>query len=187
DREVPAFQDIAAAGHRQREADVLLDEQDGDAFCLQRLEHRLHLLDDARREPEERLIDDEQPRKRHKPTAEREHLLLAAGKGARELALALGETREQRKYPFQASRARCFRSRLPRCSIIPMVTPRCLSSRTSATKPATERWSTPPVTSSMRMSRGLMARARASSSRLRCRPMRSGRRPRDRRHHRSER
>ena len=49
-----------------------------DALRLKRLEHRLHLLDDARRESEEGLIDHEQPRKRHEATAKSKHLLLAA-------------------------------------------------------------------------------------------------------------
>src|SRR3974390_1731940 len=88
-REAPAFEDITAAGHGKREPDVLLDEQDRDALCLQRLEHRLHLLHDARREPEERLVDHKQPRQRHKAAAPSKHLPPAAPKGTRELALAL--------------------------------------------------------------------------------------------------
>ena len=60
------------------------------------------------------------------------------------------------------------------CSIITMVSPRCLSSSTSVISPAMERWSTPPVTSSMRISRGPVASPRASSSRLRC-PVESSR------------
>ena len=55
----------------------MFDEQDRDALRLKRLEHRLHLLDDARREAEERFIDHEQPRKRHEATAKGKHLLLA--------------------------------------------------------------------------------------------------------------
>src|SRR5829696_2277399 len=59
DREASALQNIAAARHRERELDVLFDEQDRHAFRLEHLEHRLHLLHDLRREPEKRLIDHE--------------------------------------------------------------------------------------------------------------------------------
>jgi hypothetical protein len=47
----------------------LFDEQDCDSFRLKCLEHRLHLLHDARREPEKRLVDHEQPWKRHETAA----------------------------------------------------------------------------------------------------------------------
>jgi len=55
-----------------------------------------HLLDDDGREAGRRLVEEEQLRVGHEGAADRAHLLLAAGHGARELAAPLREARKQR-------------------------------------------------------------------------------------------
>ena len=60
------------------------------------------------------------------------------------------------------------------CSMTISVTPSSRSRPISATRPGIDRWSTPPVTSSSRRSRGRVAIARAISRRFRC-PVESSR------------
>src|SRR5215471_8573637 len=74
----PGFQDIAAVGEPERKLHVLLDEHDADVILLSDPAHQgTDLLDDARREAEERLVDHEQARPRHQTARDRDHLLLA--------------------------------------------------------------------------------------------------------------
>src|ERR1019366_2113184 len=61
-----------------REVKVLLREQDGDALPLERDDHAHHLLDDERRHPFRRLIEQHQIRVAHQRAGHGEHLLLAA-------------------------------------------------------------------------------------------------------------
>ena len=61
---------------------------------LDRLED---LLDQDRREPERRLVEQQEPRPGHQRPADREHLLLAARQRAALLVGPLAEPREQRR------------------------------------------------------------------------------------------
>src|SRR5262249_59126060 len=58
-------------------------------------QRRQQLLDQDGREPFQRLVQQDDARIEHERTADREHLLLAAGKLIAEIAAALGEPREQ--------------------------------------------------------------------------------------------
>ena len=79
----------------ERLADVLLDEQDRQAFGVQPLHQREHLVDPHRREPQRWLVEDQQPRFGHQRAADREHLLLSAGERAGALR---GPLLQPRKY-----------------------------------------------------------------------------------------
>src|SRR5262249_35669653 len=85
---------IGAVSQAQRRSDVLLDQEDADAGSTDLAQYREHRLDDARREPERGLVEHEETRPGHERAADRDHLLLAARQGARQLAAALGEARE---------------------------------------------------------------------------------------------
>ena len=61
------------------------------------------LAHDQRREAERRLVEHQQPRPRHQRAAEREHLALAAGQRARELARAARAGAESARRPRRAS------------------------------------------------------------------------------------
>ena len=80
---------------------------------FQRLEHALHLLHDLRSKTEKRLVHHQQTRQRHQPAAERQHLLLAAGERARELALRSQRRGKERIDPLQGFGARRFCGRMP--------------------------------------------------------------------------
>jgi hypothetical protein len=78
-----------------REAEILFDEQDSESLRLQFCDRAADLLDDHRSEAFGRLVKEQEPRAGAQYAADREHLLLAAGK-FRSLALqALLEVREQ--------------------------------------------------------------------------------------------
>ena len=65
-------------GDAERALDVLLDEEDRDALAVDARHDRGDLIDDARRQAEERLVDHQQPRARHETAGDGHHLLLAA-------------------------------------------------------------------------------------------------------------
>src|ERR1700730_16428457 len=91
------LENASTVGHAERQLNVLLDEDDGDAAVpVDRGEHVGDLLDHARRQPQEGLVHHEDGRARHEAAADGDHLLLAAGEGARSLAFALFQAREQR-------------------------------------------------------------------------------------------
>ena len=75
---------------------VLLDQQDGQAFLLQRADRFPQPLDDDRREPFRRLVHDQAIRIGHQRAADRQHLLLAARQRLGALVAALVQAREQR-------------------------------------------------------------------------------------------
>src|SRR6267142_87842 len=74
---------------------VLLDDEHGEAAGADALDEVEHLLDEDRREPGRRLVEQQQPGRRHEGAADGAHLLLAAGHAAGELAMALPKTRKQ--------------------------------------------------------------------------------------------
>ena len=86
--------EVDAVGDLEREAVVLLGEQDADALAAHRVEPLGDPLDDHRREPLARLVEHEQLRAGQHRARHREHLALAAGERARAVALQLGELRE---------------------------------------------------------------------------------------------
>ena len=105
-------QDVGAVGDLERAVDVLLDEQDRRPLVAQAGEELEDLVDDDRRQPERRLVEQEQPRARHQRPADREHLLLAAGERARRLPqpLAAGPGTGRARAPAPrsaAARSRC--------------------------------------------------------------------------------
>src|SRR4051812_32052797 len=75
---------------RERETGVLLDDEHGHAvLALHAVERLEDLLHDERRQTERGLVEQQQLRSRHHRAAEREHLLLAAGKCPSLLVTAL--------------------------------------------------------------------------------------------------
>ena len=83
------------ARHRRRDADVLLDDEHGDvALLAEPDQHLLDLGDDDRRQALGRLVHHQQLRVGQQRARNRQHLLLAAGKLAAAIVLALGEARE---------------------------------------------------------------------------------------------
>src|SRR6266542_2338281 len=81
----------------ERLAQVLLDEEHGDAGRVPLGDRAHHLLDEDRREAEARLVEHEEPRLRHERAPDRAHLLLPAGEAAGDLATPLAQPRERRE------------------------------------------------------------------------------------------
>src|SRR5262249_29950663 len=69
---------VAAVGDLQRLARVLLDEEDRLALLLQLAQGQEYLRDELGREPQRRLVEQEQRGARHQRASDRQHLLLAA-------------------------------------------------------------------------------------------------------------
>ena len=82
-------------------ADVLVDQQDRLAGRAQFCETAPDLVADQRRQAFGRFVEDQQARICHQRAADRQHLLLAAGKQIRHAARAFGEPRKQRPDPFE--------------------------------------------------------------------------------------
>src|SRR6185503_13499698 len=101
------FHDVVAIRNGRCEAEILFDEQDGKTLLLERADSLADLLDDDRREPFGRLVEQEQPRPGAQDARDREHLLLAAGElRALAGAEALLQIREQREYLVEREPAR---------------------------------------------------------------------------------
>src|SRR5881409_3285575 len=83
DGDAPHLEDVSRGRQVERDARVLLHEQDGDLARLvdaaNDLEDRAHYY---RREPERRLVEQHQARPHEQRTREGEHLLLATGQRA---------------------------------------------------------------------------------------------------------
>ena len=79
----------------ERHRCVLLHQEDRHALTVDVADRVEDLLDQDRRQPHARLVQQEEPGVRHERTADREHLLLAAREGAGHLTDALGEPREE--------------------------------------------------------------------------------------------
>src|SRR5215470_15028342 len=69
------FHHVVAIRNRGGKAKVLLDQQNGEALLLEGAERAADLLNDDRREPLGRLVEQEQPRAGAQDAADREHLL----------------------------------------------------------------------------------------------------------------
>src|SRR5467141_1318477 len=85
---------IPAIGKLQREVRILLDQQHRDPGVAEHLHRAHHLRYQQRREPQRRLIQQQELRPGHHGAAEGEHLLLAAGQRARRLLAALAQERK---------------------------------------------------------------------------------------------
>src|SRR5207245_6222419 len=81
-----------AAGGAEGNGGVLLHEQDTHALLPVDGAHDAEdVADDERRQPQRRLVEQEQPWPQHERARDGQHLLLAAGERAARLLLALGE------------------------------------------------------------------------------------------------
>ena len=70
---------VDAVGMRQREGHVLLAEQHADVSGLAQLFQDVgNLLEDDRRQPEGRFVQDQELRLHHQGARDRQHLLFAA-------------------------------------------------------------------------------------------------------------
>ena len=86
---------VRAVGERDRALRALLDEQHRHPPVADRGERGEHHVDDARREPERRLVEQEHLRLGDERAADRELLLLAAGERAGRRRRELREDREE--------------------------------------------------------------------------------------------
>jgi hypothetical protein len=79
-RDNPAgFEHVCTARNRERAVDVLLDDQDSDALLPQVPQGAEHLLRHQWAKPKAWLVEQQKLRGRHERSANRQHLLLAAG------------------------------------------------------------------------------------------------------------
>src|SRR5688500_10216721 len=76
--DLAAGEHVHGVGHRQRQRQVLLHEQDGQPFALELAEDAPHFPHDERRQSLRGLVHEDQVRARHERAADGEHLLLAA-------------------------------------------------------------------------------------------------------------
>ena len=95
----PEFRDDDVVGEVQRQLDVLLHQHDRKPLALEPGNSAPDIGDDLRRQPFGRLIHQQQARIAHQRPADRQHLLLAAGKQAGELMTPLGEPRKHLQTP----------------------------------------------------------------------------------------
>ncbi len=95
------LQHIAAVGQLERLVRVLLHQKDGHPLLAQLLYGVEDLLDDDGSQPEGGLVQQQQTRLTHQGTADGQHLLFAAGHGARSLFQPLVQSREQGKHLIQ--------------------------------------------------------------------------------------
>src|SRR5690349_12297698 len=66
---------VVPVGNGLRKAEVLLDQQDGEAFLLEVRNGAPDLLHDDRGQPLRRLVEEQEPRTSPEDAADREHLL----------------------------------------------------------------------------------------------------------------
>src|SRR4249919_1520330 len=99
-RDAPDLEHVCAARGAERELRVLLDHEHGETLLLvQVAEDSEDLPDDERRQPEGRLVEEQEPRPQHERAGNREHLLLAARERA---GLLLAPLREPGKVAADA-------------------------------------------------------------------------------------
>ena len=106
-----ALQQVRLPRGAQRERRALVGEQDRGALGGDPAQRLADLADDDRREPERRLVEQQQPRPRHQRAADRQHLLLAAAEQAGALVEPLAQDREQLEDVASRCRARARRTR----------------------------------------------------------------------------
>src|SRR6266481_704506 len=100
--DAPGLEHVAPLGGGERGGHVLLHQQHGEALLavehLQHVEDRVH---DARHDAQARLVEHQEARPRHEGAGDREHLALAAGKGAGPLVHPLPQHREEAEDPLE--------------------------------------------------------------------------------------
>ena len=94
-RDLAGLQHETSIGNAQRHVGVLLDDKDGGPLAVDGLDHIENLLHQLWRKAHGRLIHAQQLRPAHQCPAHRQHLLLATGERARNLAVTLRQSREQ--------------------------------------------------------------------------------------------
>src|SRR5947209_11388591 len=72
------FHDVITVRHRRGETEILLDQEDGKALLLERANGAADLLDDDRREPFGRLVEQQHTRAGAQDAPDCQHLLLSA-------------------------------------------------------------------------------------------------------------
>ena len=92
---VPVLHHVPVVGDGESHLRVLLDEQDGCPLPVDRNDDLRHLLDQAGRETERRLVEDHQPGGLHQGPTDGQHLLLATGQVTGHLVPPAGQDREQ--------------------------------------------------------------------------------------------
>src|SRR5712675_2222804 len=108
----PVFHDEIAIGDGRCEAEILLDQENGEALLLESPNGAADLLDDDRREAFGRLVEQEQPRAGAQDAADGEHLLLAPRQlAALARAQALLEVGKQREDAIEPETARLHHRR----------------------------------------------------------------------------
>src|SRR5258705_7408712 len=88
------LEQVRAIDHPEHLLHVLLDDQHGQTAGPDAIDQLEHLLDQNRRQPGGRLVEQEQLRLGHQRAADRAHLLLAARHAAGELMASLTHPRE---------------------------------------------------------------------------------------------
>src|SRR5438046_210930 len=95
DHDPPDLEHVGAARRREREARVLLHGEHGQPLVLVQLaDDVVEAGDDERREPERRLVEQQEARTLHERPRQRELLLLAAAQRPGRLPAPLGEDRK---------------------------------------------------------------------------------------------
>src|SRR5205085_4421334 len=107
--------DVAAIGDADGLIEVLLGHQYGQLKpLLQFLDLVDRATDEDRGETDRRLVDQQDARRRHQGARQRQHLLLAAGEAAGELAAALAQAREGLVRGFEIALDQAARRRAER-------------------------------------------------------------------------
>src|SRR5207245_6765128 len=88
---LPGLEDVPVVRDPQRQVGILLHQQDGHARPVDLLDDAEDGLGDLRREPQRRLVQQEQLGPGHQRPRDREHLLLASGERSGHLPLALAQ------------------------------------------------------------------------------------------------
>src|SRR6266542_6906842 len=99
ERDAADLEHICARRGLEREDRVLLDDEHGQPFALVQLaDDPEDLGHDPRREPERRLVEQDEPRPEHERAGEREHLLLTAAERSRAPVAAVAQPGEAREH-----------------------------------------------------------------------------------------
>src|SRR5215213_4386423 len=86
--------DVDALARFERQRHVLLDQQNGDALAMQRIDDLVNLRDHARHQPFGRLVEQDELRLQHHGARDGQHLLLAARQRAAGLVAPLTQHRK---------------------------------------------------------------------------------------------
>src|SRR6266566_872281 len=94
-------EDVATIGDRQCHVRILLDDEHRDAGLMHLLDDLEAPFDQDRRQAHRRLVHQQQLRACHQRATHRNHLLLAPGQSAGELAASFVQEREERVDPLE--------------------------------------------------------------------------------------